>query len=279
MDRLRRVTRVAGLLLSNGFLSAIVSGHIYKGPLKGVCLPFISCYACPLAIFSCPIGTLQHFMTIRALPLLPIGGLGLLGVLVGRMACGWLCPFGLLQDLLHKLPGSKIRIPPILHQGKYFTLIFLVLIIPFATGVPWFSNLCPFGTLSAGLPWVLYNPGDTIVPHDIGALFLIKLLILGVFIAFSVKSKRPFCKTACPLGAILSLFNRVSLVQLSTTGGCRDCGRCRSRCPVDLKVSEDPRSRECVRCLRCTSCAHVSVDLRTLGPMPERIAAEKTKHE
>jgi polyferredoxin len=279
MDRLRRVTRAAGLLLSNGFFSVLVSGHIYKGPLKGVCLPFISCYACPLAIFSCPIGTLQHFMTIRAVPVLLIGGLGLLGVAVGRMACGWLCPFGLLQDLLHKLPTAKVRIPAILRHGKYLVLVFLVLLIPFATGVPWFSKLCPAGTLSAGLPWVLYNPGDTIAPDDVGWFFLIKLLILAAFVVASVKAKRPFCRTVCPLGAILALFNPVSAVQLSSDGGCRDCGRCRSRCPVDLQVSREPSSRECIRCLRCTACAHVSVRVRKLGPAPEPVAAEITSNE
>lgn len=279
MDRLRRVTLAAGVLLSNGYLSELISGHIYKGPLKGVCLPFISCYACPLAVFSCPIGTLQHFMAIRAVPWLLIGGIGVLGVSVGRMTCGWLCPFGLLQDLLYRLPSPKLQIPPILHKGKYLVLILLVLIIPFATGVPWFSKLCPFGTLTAGVPWVLYNPGGTIAPDDVGALFLLKLLILGAFLGLFVTTKRPFCRTTCPLGAIWSLFNRLSIVQLKTTGGCRDCGRCQKQCPVDLRIAENPDSGECIRCLRCTECKHVSVELRTLGIRPIRETAKLVKHE
>ncbi len=271
MTRLRRLTQVLGMLLGNGYFSVLFTGHIYKGSLKGVCVPFLNCYACPMAVFSCPIGTLQHFMTIRAVPLMLVGTLGMVGALVGRMGCGWLCPFGLIQDLLYKVPSKKAVIPGSLGRMKYVSLVLLVIIIPFATGVPWFSKLCPYGTLTAGLPWVIVNPHDPetglapIVPGDIGMLFAVKLVILGGFLALFVMTKRPFCRTTCPLGAILSLFNRFSIVQLKTSGNCRQCGACREQCPVDIQVSEDANSSECIRCLGCTSCEHVQVEIRPIG--------------
>jgi ferredoxin-type protein NapH len=271
MTRFRRITQAAGALLGNGYFGVMTSGHIYRGSLKGVCVPFLSCYACPLAIFSCPIGTLQHFMTIRAVPFMLIGMLCLIGATVGRLACGWLCPFGLLQDLMYKIPSLKFKIHPALTGLKYATLVVLVLLVPFATGLPWFSKLCPAGTLTAGIPWVLANPhnpvtGETVIdPGDIGPLFAVKLVILGVFLVLFVMTKRPFCRTTCPLGGIFSLFNRFSIVQLKVSHNCRQCGQCKVQCPVDLQVAVEANSPECIRCLSCTSCKHVSVEINTPG--------------
>lgn len=268
MERLRRVIQLGGAALSNGYLSALSSGKLYGGPLKGICVPFLSCFACPTATFSCPIGSLQHFATTRTLPLMLIGGIGLVGLTVGRMACGWLCPFGLLQDLMHKLPTRKIAIPRALSRLKYAVLALLVIAIPFLTGDPWFSKLCPMGTLTAGLPWVTINPGDVIAPDDVGGLFLLKLLILGAFLGLFVIARRPFCRSVCPMGAILGLFNRVSLTRLEVSSKCSGCGRCQARCPVEIKVCEEPDSPECVRCLSCTSCANVRLRPRFAGREP-----------
>lgn len=287
MARLRRLTQALGMLAGNGYFTVLFSGHIYKGPLKGICTPFLNCYACPMAVFSCPIGSLQHFMTIRVVPLMLVGTLGMIGAIVGRMGCGWLCPFGLLQDLLYKVPSKKVVIPRLLVRMKYVTLILLVIIIPFATGTPWFSKLCPYGTLTASIPWVLVNPSDpqtgeaAIVPGDIGSLFAVKLVILGIFLALFVMAKRPFCRTACPLGAIFSLFNRFSVVQLKISDSCRQCGSCRDRCPVDIQVSEDANSGECIRCLSCTSCENVKVELSPiwLKPRPTLKIHEKELYE
>ncbi len=284
MTLLRRATQALGVLLGYGYLSVLGSGRIYAGPFKGVCLPVLNCYACPLGVFSCPIGTLQHFMALRIVPLMLIGAIGLVGVLVGRMGCGWLCPFGLLQDLLYKIRSPKIRIPEAFANLKYLSLAVLVIAVPFWTGVPWFSRLCPIGTLTAGIPWALADPHDpetgraVIESGDLGALFLVKLLVLGAFLALFVVSKRPFCRTACPLGAILSLFSRLSVVRLRVSDGCQGCGVCRERCPVDLQVSDSADSRECIRCLRCTSCKHVLVQVVTPGLRLAARSAENAGH-
>jgi polyferredoxin len=86
------------------------TGRLYKGPLKGACVPFLNCHGCPTATFGCPIGTIEHYMVIRRFPYEIVGQLGLLGLLVGRMACGWLCPFGLLQDLLFMVTKAEVKI-------------------------------------------------------------------------------------------------------------------------------------------------------------------------
>ena len=80
--------------------------------------------------------------------------------------------------------------------------------------------------------------------------------------AFAVLSsmliKRPFCRVICPLGLILSFFNRVSLFRLEVSSACNRCDVCQKLCPVDIKVYEDPNSDQCIRCLDCTACACVT---------------------
>lgn len=280
----RRVTQSLGAVLGHGYLAVFATRAIYQGPLKGLCVPFLSCYACPTAIVSCPIGTLQHFFAAGAFPWLVAGTLVVVGALVGRMACGWLCPFGLTQELLYRLPTSKIVVPPALANLKYVVLAGLVVLLPLATRVSWFSQLCPAGTLFAGLPWVLWNPlgesGRPAVGGAPGLLFAAKVGILVTLLALFVAAKRPFCRTLCPLGAIFSLFARVSLVRLRVAPACRRCNRCRSGCPVDQAVWEDPNSGECVRCLACTRCRHVTVGLASIGrgPAPLPRAAMERAH-
>jgi ferredoxin-type protein NapH len=261
---LRRATQLFALLWANSYLGVVFTRTIYKGPLKGSCTPFLNCHACPAATFSCPVGTLQHYMSVHRFPFLLVGQLGLVGMLVGRMACGWLCPVGLFQDLLHSLKLGYVQISRVWAHLRYVVLALLVIAIPWATGEHWFSKLCPEGTLIAGIPWVLWNPVDpetgapVIAPGAVGWLFALKLGILASFVVLSLFIKRPFCRVGCPLGLLLSFFNRFSLFRLDVSSTCNHCNVCQQRCPVDLKVYENPNSDECIRCLACTECACVT---------------------
>lgn len=273
IDRARRITQWLGALLGHGYLAVFVTRTIYQGPLKGICAPMMSCFACPAAITACPIGTLQHFLAQGQIPWLLVGFLVLVGALFARMTCGWLCPFGLLQDLLYRIPCPKITIPPKLAYAKYGVLVILVILLPVVTHVSWFSQLCPAGTLTAGVPWVLWDPNASVagrpsLASSASTLFAVKVGILVAFLVLFAAVKRPFCRTTCPLGAILSLFGRVSLVQLHVASSCTGCGTCQSVCPVDHKVWEAPNSGECIRCLACTRCQHVRVGIGSSGPAP-----------
>ncbi len=97
-----------------------------------------------------------------------IGFLLFIGGLVGRLICGWLCPFGLIQDLLHKIPFyKKIETFPadrLLRKSKYVILVIFVILLPLflvdilGQGTPYFCKLiCPVGTLEGGIPLVLLN--------------------------------------------------------------------------------------------------------------------------
>ena len=234
-------------------ISFVVMNSYFLDILKFVPCPGMNCYACPAAIFACPIGTLQHFAIIRQVPLYTLGLLSLIGLAVGRLACGWLCPFGALQELLYRarrrLRWPAWRISERWRWLPYAFLVVLVGIVPLLTYEPWFSKLCPVGTLEAGIPWVLLE-GQ--LRSQVGWLFWVKLLILLAFLAWMLRTKRPFCRFVCPLGAIWSPFNRLSKLSLAVDEtACTRCDACRAVCPVDIGIYEDPASARCVRCMEC----------------------------
>lgn len=218
-------------------------------------IPGLNCYACPLATFACPLGSLQHFMVLKRVPFFLLGFFLLLGSTVGRMICGWACPAGLIQDLFYKIPVKKVHVLFLpLRYVKYGLLLLLILLAPYFLKEPLFCKLCFVGTLQAGIPLALTDDG---IRGLIGSWFYVKLAITGLLLSMFLFVKRPFCRFLCPLGAIYALFNRISYLQLDVGGGCTECNKCKRVCPVDIKVYEDPNSPECIRCLECTACTHV----------------------
>jgi ferredoxin-type protein NapH len=258
----RRLVQVISAFASNAYLPGFLNGSIYQGAWKRACVPFLNCYSCPGALVACPVGAMQSLAVSSQSLSLYVGGIVLAcGALVGRLVCGWLCPFGLLQELVAKLHRVKIIIPGPLLKIKYVVLL-LTLLLPLlwinpVTGLsaPYFCMyICPAGTLEAGLPLVLMNPS---LRPLVGTLFLWKVGLLLVLLVTMVFVWRPFCRMLCPLGAFYGLCNRVSLYQLQINrADCNNCGKCGQACPVGLPVREDPRSTECIRCLQCIGACH-----------------------
>lgn len=268
----RRWTQVAAVFIANPWFAYFSTRTIYQGRAKGVCFPGFNCYACPLALYSCPIGSLQHSLAVispsknaaaaglqsaggghstsAAAFLYVVGFVGLTGALLGRLVCGWFCPFGLLQEIMYRIPSPKLRIPRWARFGKYAALGVLAMLIPFLTGVNWFSRLCPAGALEGAVPLKLLPPKT---PLPAGGWFVwLKVGILVVFLCWFVLSKRPFCRTVCPLGAIYALLTPVSLYRMHVDKlKCTECGKCRDVCPVDINIYENANSPECIRCLNC----------------------------
>jgi polyferredoxin len=90
---------------------------------------------------------------------------------------------------------------------------------------------------------------------QVGYFFWLKMALLAGFIVAMIFIKRPFCRTFCPLGAIFSFFNKISLVRLRLEESrCTDCGLCARMCPVDLNAYKELDSPECIKCLDCTRC-------------------------
>lgn len=257
----RRCIQLASALLYNANLPGFASGTIYKGGLKGVCVPGLNCYSCPGAVGSCPLGALQNALSAlpNKLPLYIAGFFLLVGGLLGRVICGFACPFGFLQELLHKLPTPKLqkgRWSRRLSRLKYLVLAVFVLALPlwyaFARGLPvpaFCKYLCPAGTLEGGFPLMARREEYRALA---GALFGWKTLVCLAVLAACVFIYRAFCRFLCPLGAIWSFFSRLALLAVRVDPAlCIECGRCVRQCRVDIRHVGDA---ECIQCGECTGC-------------------------
>lgn len=258
----QRVVQLLAAAVFNGYVAGFAKGKIFTGGSKAMCVPVLNCYSCPGALGACPIGALQAELGSgrRRFPFYVLGTLMLFGVVLGRLVCGLLCPFGLVQDLLYKIPLPKLRVPGRLDRAgrylKYLVLALLVVLLPlFVRGdmgvsVPFFCKyLCPAGTLGGGVPLLLGNPP---LRQAAGGLFVWKLAVLLVIVLAAAVVCRPFCKYLCPLGAFYALFNRFSFYQMGLDRGkCVDCKKCERACPMGVEVTREINGAECIRCGKC----------------------------
>lgn len=270
----QRVCQTGALLVINGHYNFFKTLTIYQGKLKTFCFPVLNCHSCPLALYSCPVGTIQHFIVIGRFPFYVLSIIAIIGITFGRISCGLLCPFGYLQDLLYKLGRVRIEIPKNLLYLKYVVLIGLVFLLTFYFALPAFCKICPVAVLEAGFPlaYLDENVWGKLFNQETGMfmgwMFLVKAILLTIILVAAVSIKRPFCRTLCPLGALLGIFNRWSVISISVDPEkCTKCGRCPRMCPVDINISNDPDSPECIRCMKCASCEAISLTPRLI-PLP-----------
>jgi len=277
----RRLVQIGAAIAGNGYISGFLGGTIYKGGAKNLCFPGLNCYSCPCAFLSCPVGALQiAFGDVRQrFPFYMLGLIISIGALGGRFACGWLCPFGLVQELLCKIPSPKLR--PRFRYARYlkyavlsvFVVLMPLIFVNSLTGVapPYFCMLiCPAGTLEGGLPLIAANES---LQSLTGPLFFLKLSILGATVLASVFTFRPFCRLLCPLGAMWGLFNRASLYRLRCDKrACSSCGKCAEVCGMGVSPDVSPSSPECIRCGKCAkSCPTGALSIGNI-PLPPSCA-------
>ena len=264
-EKIRTTVQVCWTALTNGYLLGFLQGKIYQGPAKNLCVPGLNCYSCPGALGSCPIGSLQATLGDRnfKFAFYVLGFFMIFGALLGRFVCGFLCPFGLVQDLIYKIPVPKSwrkrKLMPgdsILKYLKYIMLLLFVIVLPMVVldivgqGKPWFcSYVCPSGTLFASIPLLVTNPS---LRNIVGFLWTWKMLILIAIILLSMIFYRPFCRYLCPLGAIYGCFNPIAFHRYKKDQeSCIDCGKCQKACPFNIDPSKNPNTIECIRCGRC----------------------------
>lgn len=248
--------------VTNSHIAGFIQGNIYKGNLKNICVPGLNCYSCPGAVGACPIGALQAVVGSWNFKFAyyVIGFLIFMGAVFGRVVCGFLCPFGLIQDLLHKIPfPKKIRTfygDKLIRKLKYVIFLVFVILLPLfvvdimGQGAPYFCKLiCPAGTLEGGIPLVLLNKT---LRNTVGWLYVWKNVILFITILLSMVIYRPFCKYICPLGAFYSIFNPISIFRYRVDKEkCVQCGKCVVACQMQVNPTENVNDPECIRCGRC----------------------------
>lgn len=171
-------------------------------------------------------------------------------LLAGGAFCGWVCPFGAVQDLLTairkrlRLPEINVpaRLDRVLRYGRYLVLG-LIIYQTIVNVRLWFADYDPYRTLF-GLGWIFeFDP----VVAWASYLITILVLLLSLFV------ERGWCRYACPLGGAISLVGRFSLLRIRRTGSaCKACSVCERPCPVKLPVARaDTIGSDCIGCLAC----------------------------
>ncbi len=288
----RHVIQLFFACITNSFVTGFIGGKIYQGKLKYICHPGLNCYSCPGALLSCPIGSLQAVLGSRSFVFSTyvFGMILLFGALLGRIVCGFLCPFGFVQELLYKIPFKKkiktFKGDKPLRKVKYIVLVVMVIALPMLLKTSGDSSptyckyICPAGTLEAGIPHVAHDklakpptmvnalpegslPAVNLIKGGAalsqpklktGAMFLWKVSILVAVLLLSIIIYRPFCKYLCPLGAIYGIMNPVALYRLNfNKDKCISCGICAKRCNMGVDPTKNANSAECVRCRDCVN--------------------------
>ncbi len=264
---------------------SLLALHSSWGPeFKWLCNPVLSCHSCVLAWFACPIGVFVHYAAYGVFPFLALGTVLLLGVLIGRLLCGWVCPFGFLQDLLYKVPSPKFHLPAWTAYIKYVVLVLTVLLLPFLFGEQTllsFCRICPASAIQVTIPNIVGSGLSTV-----SIMTALKLLILGIVLIGAILSTRSFCKVLCPIGAMLAPLNFFSFWKVKVpTQNCLECKACIEACPQ----YGDPRERvshgvaanralECIVCHECqTICPVDEIEARRRAAAMRKLRRGKTK--
>jgi ferredoxin-type protein NapH len=265
--RKRRIFQILSLLALNSSW----------GPqVKWLCVPVLNCHSCALSWFACPVGVFVHFSAYHVFPFLALGTILLVGVFLGRLLCGWVCPFGFLQDMLYKIPTRKFDLPGWTSHIKYPALILGVFLLPyFLTEQTWYSfcRICPAAALQVSTPNLVSEGAQAL-----SLATIIRFSVLGVVVGFAIVSSRSFCKVLCPIGAILAPLNYLSFWAINVpAGSCKSCKKCDEVCSMDIDPSTrilqkipPNRALDCITCHECQSaCSERIADIRSDGEAPQ----------
>lgn len=259
----RKLIQLYSALLHNAHIKGFISGKLFDGPLKNICGPGLNCYSCPGAIIACPLGSIQNALaeSKTKTPTYVFGIILLYCIILGRTICGYLCPAGLLQELLYKIKTPKLKksqVTRILSYTKYVILFILVIGVPLMYAlqennmpVPGFCKyICPIGTFEGGV-FLLIPSSNSDYYGMLGALFSWKFLVMLIIVLAAIFIYRVFCRFLCPLGALYGLFNKLSIIGIKVDKEkCSDCHACINVCKMDVKEVGD---HECINCGECIS--------------------------
>lgn len=174
----------------------------------------------------------------------------ILTIAFGPVICGWVCPFGTFQEWLGKLGRKVFRkrynyfIPSNIDKYlRYIRYIVLALVI-YVTAT------------SAKLVFQEYDPYFALFNFWSSEVSIIGLIILGVIIVMSLFVERPWCKYACPYGALLGILSSFRIFKIRRNAlACISCRACDRACPMNITVStgSEVKDHQCISCLKCTS--------------------------
>jgi len=234
-------------------------------------------------------------------PWLALASFLIVGILIGKSLCGWICPFGFIQDLVGFIKRKQTEFSPRTHESMIYIKYAIVVIILFisatfsaaeisgasssyknALGIfaraP-FTALSPAETLFATLPKMILDLSNALSANQVDvlagisslpALFWVQLAIMICVLVFAAYVPRSWCKYFCPHGAIMAFLNRFSFLGLRrdlvkcAKGECRLCVEV---CPMRVRILDLPWEKfsdpECIYCLKCAdACPNKAIKLK-----------------
>jgi len=262
----RRSIQTASLVLSNAFFLSF---------LRFLPCGYLQCSNCAISTFTCPLILVQRGAVMLSMGVfgamsvkivgsvaVAVAVLVLFGAAAGAWACGWLCPFGFIQDLLHKIPVRKLRLPCWTGYLRMPIFAGLVVAVPYLTSRLFFCDLCPSGAINtlwqqaAGIPLFFKTPQ--------GGWAVVSLVFMAMILLAALFTHRPFCSLFCPIGGVHGLFNKISGFFLKVDKEkCIECNRCEAVCPQGINPVSTPAHAQCNRCLECAkACKFIKLDVR-----------------
>ncbi len=266
-------------------------------PLKGLLPPETFFHTNPLIVIITSISEriiLPAFIFIVPMMLLTL--------ILGRFFCGWVCPLGSIIDFTGNMKRKNTYLGEeknrLLRRVKFYVLGAVFTVALPGVQIAWIFdpmvitarftslNLIPAVTLSLDRTFIffikkldyytpLYDFYRGLKTSFLGIevyTFAHSTVIFIFFLAIAlstIKAKRLWCRSICPLGAIYAFLARFAFLD-RITDGCVDCGKCIKNCRMDaIKKGNSYLKGECVLCMDCVyDCAPSAV--RFGGKKPER---------
>ncbi|MFW9928296.1 MAG: 4Fe-4S binding protein [Candidatus Thorarchaeota archaeon] len=225
-------------------------------------------------------------------PFIPLAMFFIIGSLIGKTLCGWVCPFGFFQDILAFFPFKKKYVSKSNNEG--FTdaskfLAFVIIIFSFFIGISRLvggeqglfdvqksfgvlgqdplAALDPASTIFAYFPYKIMNGEVPIIQKNIdllnvlapdNLLFEFRIISILFIIILCLFIPRAFCRYLCPTGAVLGLFSDSALLGLNRNLAlCNQCGACEAICPMGVRILDHPEKIRDGLCINCTDCVYV----------------------
>ena len=189
------------------------------------------CAYCPMGAIASLYVYLVHgqfLHRIHPTSFVVLGAVILVTLLSRRAFCGWICPFGTLQEWVARL-GKKLfrrRIEPpawLDRNLRYLKYVVLLLVV----GGSWYVGTLVFRRYDPYL--ALYEFGESLSDTWPGYVILAVVLLGALFV------ERFWCRYACPLGAFLGLLSKVGIMKIThEEGTCTSCNAGIRRCPVGI---------------------------------------------
>lgn len=273
-------------------LNATIIGSLIVGPLLPI-LRFRHMAGGTYGVPLCSVGSLARCLSGNwwglFVPVAVLGVLMLIGLFFGRAMCGWACPIGFIQDLVTKIRTRLHLNSKEMSQENHerlttlkYAILFLFLLLALSIGISslghheagemYKSQFSDFPLIEAGSTPCETCPGpiignfmpDDVITHGFEGTFVltteatVRLSVFFVFVIGVIMMGRFYCRYLCPSGAMISFFNKGSLLSIrKDQDKCTKCNLCVTACPMRVKRLKDEdvdyeiRDRECTFCLDC----------------------------